>query len=159
MKIAIYRRPKTIPIQKIKEALWFYTESLMHKRLCNKLSIRIVFIKNMVEKQGLEASCTWEDNNIKPREFLIYIDSNLNEDEILGCLAHEMVHVKQWAKMEMKQYMRKSEVHWMGKPVDESIVSYYDLPWEQEAWRLEKELSKAFKEKCNEETKEEEPSG
>jgi hypothetical protein len=158
MNIAIYRRPKTIPLQKIKEALWFYAESLMHKRLCDKLSIRVVFIKNMVDKQGLEASCTWEDDNIKPREFSIHLDNTLSEDEILICLAHEMVHVKQWAKMEMRQFMRKSDVHWMGKPVDDSTVPYYDLPWEQEAWRLEEELSKSFKDKHNEEAKQKEPS-
>lgn len=158
MKIYIYRRPKTITLNKIKEALHFYAESLMSKRLCTALSVRVVFVKNMVEKQGLEASCTWEDDNIRPREFSIHVDNALSEDEILTSLAHEMVHIKQWAKLEMRQFMRKPDVHWMGKPVNDSNTSYYELPWEQEAWRLEGSLSEAFKERCNEETQTEKPS-
>jgi hypothetical protein len=158
MKINIYRRPKPVSLDLIKEALQFYARSLMNKRLYNKLAVRVVFVKNMVDKQGLEGSCTWEDDNIRPREFSIHIDNKLSEDEVLKCLAHEMVHVKQWAKMEMRQFMRKSDVHWLGKPVDDSVLSYSELPWEKEAWGLEDKLVESFKETKDAKTEQEKPS-
>jgi hypothetical protein len=67
------------------------------------------------------------------REFELEIDSRLTLRTMLETVAHEMVHVKQYARREMNDYAFK-EVHykWKGKLVPDS-TDYWDLPWEIEA--------------------------
>jgi|TARA_B110000908_G_C10053601_1_gene357327 hypothetical protein len=67
------------------------------------------------------------------REFELEIDSRLTLRTMLETVAHEMVHVKQYARREMNDFAFK-EVHykWKGKLVPES-TDYWDLPWEIEA--------------------------
>ena len=48
---------------------------------------------------------------------------------LLETLAHEMVHVKQYARRELKPRVDC----WMGKTYNPKKVSYWDLPWEIEA--------------------------
>ena len=71
----------------------------------------------------------------------IYLDI---DSEILKTLAHEMVHIKQFAKGQLKRIGRQT--FWMGKRYVRSKVNYYDHPWEHDAWSKEKFLSaKIFK--------------
>ena len=50
-------------------------------------------------------------------------------------LAHEMVHVKQWAKDEMYEYMNIAGlVRFKGEKVHMAITDYWDYPWEIEAY-------------------------
>ena len=67
------------------------------------------------------------------REFELEIDSRLTLRTMLETVAHEMVHVKQYARREMNDFAFK-EVHykWKGKLVPDS-TDYWDLPWEIEA--------------------------
>ena len=67
------------------------------------------------------------------REVELEIDSRLTLRTMLETVAHEMVHVKQYARREMNDFAFK-EVHykWKGKLVPES-TDYWDLPWEIEA--------------------------
>ena len=61
-------------------------------------------------------------------------------------LAHEMVHVKQIAKGEMKDRYVKSKyvTVWFGEKYSEEDVSYWDQPWEIEAYGLENSLVAKF---------------
>ena len=67
------------------------------------------------------------------REFELELDSRLTLRTMLETVAHEMVHVKQYARREMNDFAFK-EVHykWKGKLVPDS-TDYWDLPWEIEA--------------------------
>ena len=66
-----------------------------------------------------------EDN----RTFELEIDSTKPLRQLLETIAHEMVHVKQYARRELNP---NNEL-WCGKTVDPKKVSYWDLPWEIEA--------------------------
>ena len=49
-----------------------------------------------------------------------------------------MVHVKQWARGELKDVMKGySLCKWKGKVFDTDKVEYYDAPWEIEAFGRE----------------------
>ena len=48
---------------------------------------------------------------------------------LLETVAHEMVHVKQFARREL----HPSNDEWYGKTYNPKKVSYWDLPWEIEA--------------------------
>ena len=66
------------------------------------------------------------------------LDSSDKPDVILQNFAHEMVHVKQWARGELKDVMRGySLCKWKGELVDTEKVEYYDTPWEIEAFGRE----------------------
>lgn len=84
-----------------------------------------------------------------PRIFVITIDkgSLLDQNELLTSVAHEMVHVKQYALNELKQrdgYMsyRRKRFYYSSA----SLAEYYNFPWEIEAYGLEKGLYHGWKE-------------
>ena len=62
------------------------------------------------------------------REFEIKADRKLKLRKLLETIAHEMVHVKQYARREL----HPSTNAWMGKTVNPEKVLYWDLPWEIE---------------------------
>ena len=71
-----------------------------------------------------------------PREFVIAIQSNLNDREKMITLAHEMVHAKQYAYGELNEEMNK----WCGVAVNADDIDYDDRPWEIEAESIAHEL-------------------
>jgi hypothetical protein len=67
------------------------------------------------------------------------LDSRLNMDKLIQTLAHEMVHVKQIAKGQLSYEGKK--IFWKGERYYPRRMSYYDHPWEIDAWRNEKVLA------------------
>ena len=65
-------------------------------------------------------------------EFLIEINNRMREASIIATVLHEMVHVKQYAEG------RLTQTTWMNEPLPE--LPYRELPWEVEAWDMEKTL-------------------
>jgi hypothetical protein len=70
--------------------------------------------------------CLETDNN---RTFEIELDRKLPLRKLMETLAHEMVHVKQYARRELHPVYDT----WCGKTYNPKKVSYWDLPWEIEA--------------------------
>jgi hypothetical protein len=64
------------------------------------------------------------------------LDADLKQERLFETLAHEMVHVKQFAKGQYKAVRTKR--FWMGSHVK---AKYYDQPWEIEAMAKEKLLA------------------
>jgi hypothetical protein len=115
----------------VRPATWWYAEKLMGKRLMSGLEINV----NLLKKNNDEGSCIWEDENRRPKEFTIDIDGRATVRNILITLAHEMVHLKQWAKDEMYEYMNVAGlVRFKGEKVHMEIIDYWDYPWEIEAY-------------------------
>jgi hypothetical protein len=76
--------------------------------------------------KGAMGYCLELDNN---RQFEIELDRTLSQRKLLETLAHEMVHVKQYARRELHPVTDT----WCGKTYNPDKVSYWDLPWEIEA--------------------------
>ena len=130
--------PSSVPINILRSAGQWYAEKLMGKRLARAISVRVIFKKDYLKKSGCSGTCIWEDDYVRPREFLVELDSSDKPDVILQNFAHEMVHVKQWARGELKDVMRGySLCKWKGELVDTEKVEYYDTPWEIEAFGRE----------------------
>jgi hypothetical protein len=99
------------------------------------LEITIKLKKNLLSKEGNEGSAIWEDDGYRPKEFTIELDTTVKIRNLLITLAHEMVHVKQWAKDEMYEYMNVAGlVRFKGEKVHMVITDYWDYPWEIEAY-------------------------
>ena len=119
----------------VESATWFYAEKLMGKRLMGSLELTINLKKNLLSKEGNEGSAIWEDDGYRPKEFTIELDSSVKIRNLLITLAHEMVHIKQWAKDEMYEYMNVAGlVRFKGEKVHMIITNYWDYPWEIEAY-------------------------
>jgi hypothetical protein len=76
--------------------------------------------------KGAMGYCLELDSN---REFELEIDRTQSLRKLLETVAHEMVHVKQFARREL----HPANDTWFGKTYNPKKVSYWDLPWEIEA--------------------------
>lgn len=111
----------------VQRASQFYAEQLFPKQLLRHLVVSVKFSKHLdafgytsVEKRNSKGLA---------REFLIELHPYITGKEILKTLAHEFVHVKQYAYEELNE----SQTEWQGEPFDSDAVDYYELPWEIEA--------------------------
>jgi len=123
----------------VKRATEFYSQHLLpSERLRKNISLTIKF-NNKLDFWAL-ASIEEYNASKKAREFLIEIHPWIGASEILKTLAHEMVHIKQFAKGETNETLSK----WKGLSVDSDSIDYYEHPWELEAFSLETGLWTKF---------------
>jgi len=111
-------------------------------RLEGKLNIDIALIPRLIENEQLAGDCIWEDQSRdRPRNFTIRADSTQSLQSMLETIAHEMVHVKQYARGELKDLARSPYLcKWKGKKFNFNSTHYYDQPWEIEAHGMERGL-------------------
>ena len=116
-----------------KSMAYFCAGKLMHRNLAENINLRINFSTTLYKKEGNLGNLTWEDDNFRPREFVMEIDNTVRLRRILESVAHEMVHLKQFAKGEMRDMMTADKTEWFGETLHSRSLDYYDLPWEIEA--------------------------
>lgn len=108
----------------------------------NKLMPRMKNLDITVEIKKSDAFgyCMAEDGERadRPREFTVTLARGLKLRDLLTTLAHELVHVKQYARGELYQSMRTAKMRWNGQWVGD--MDYYDEPWEIEAHGREEGL-------------------
>ena len=98
-----------------------------------KMMPRMKTLEIVVSFENIEAYgyCMEEDTN---REFTLTIRKGLPIQELIGTIVHEMIHVKQYARKELRNVNGRT----MWKKKDHSDTPYMDSPWEKEAYKLEK---------------------
>ena len=113
----------------------FALSKLVSKRLDNRLTIKVQLLKGLIDNNSVFGDCIYLDEcNGRPREFLIRVDNSLRLRTLLTTIAHELVHVKQWATGEMWEYSAiHSTTRWKQKKIRTDKTDYWDLPWEIEA--------------------------
>jgi len=122
----------------IVRAIEFYGEQLISKRILNNISIEIIFDEDLEDLGG--ASIDGYNSAKKARSFLIELSRKISGKTILQTLAHEMIHIKQYAYGETNEELNV----WKGEPIDSDNIDYYDLPWEIEAYGREQGLFSKF---------------
>jgi hypothetical protein len=100
-----------------------------------KLMPRMRTLDITVEFEKLDAFgyCMQEHDRI----YTLSIRKGMNLFDLIGTICHEMVHVKQYARKEL----RNTNGRTMWKKKDHSNTNYEDAPWEKEAYKLEKGLA------------------
>ena len=78
--------------------------------------------------------CMQEDTN---RQYTLTIQKGMSFFDMLSTIVHEMIHVKQYARRELRNVNGRT----MWKKKDHSNTDYFDAPWEKEAYKLEKPYS------------------
>lgn len=121
---------------------WMLT-ALLGKRLTANIELRVQFLS---ELEGSVGDCEWIDNNIAPRKFLIRISQSQSKRQQLITLAHELVHLKQFATNQLFDYAINSDLsRWQRRKIDSTKYAYRDLPWEQDAYTAQQFLFHAYR--------------
>jgi hypothetical protein len=114
---------------------YFMIKKLMPRH--RKIVVGIEFQANLEKNDGMMAYAM----DLEDRVFEIGIDRDLMKNhglrEFITAVCHEMVHVKQYVKGELK-YTGGKEL-WKGR--DCTDMEYMEQPWEKEAYRLQDKLA------------------
>lgn len=107
----------------------------------SKLLPKIRNLKVVVKLRSLDiyGFCNTIDDD--DRWYVLEVNRGMNLYDLISTLCHEMVHVKQYVKGEMKYDWRSGKTRWKAKLISDD-VEYLDQPWEKEAYKLEEDLAK-----------------
>lgn len=119
-----------------------------HRRLCKSVVewfmskylprhlIEVSVVHRGLLREGVYGWCTVEDCDSRPRSFLIDIHNGLDVDDYTRTLLHELWHVKQFVRGDLRD--KRSKRYW--KNSDISDIDYCDDPSETEAHEMESSL-------------------
>lgn len=138
-KLPLVLDPPKITKKHLNEAMVFFREYLFasRPRLINKIHVDVKLYKNL----DADGWCYLEDidNN---RDFVIKVNKNLTYKNTILTVAHEMVHVWQYATDKFKLY--HNGIYRYDRQKYSYDTEYIDRPWEIEAFEKEQELYKAW---------------
>jgi hypothetical protein len=117
-------------------ALRFYL-NLLIPNIVN-LDIEVVLKKTLSKKEAAAAFIYAIGGRSPYKDFLIELDSNMSFGAMLQSLAHESVHLAQYASGQLKPTSDINVQLWLGKKVKLDSLAYWDLPWEIDAAGREK---------------------
>jgi hypothetical protein len=118
-------------------------QKLIGKRITRYISLTIQLNHpNHYKKHYLYADTDYNDEDCRklPRNFIVTMTSRFGMLRSLVILAHEMVHVKQFALGELVWHEHNKYPKWLGRHINYEHMSYWDLPYEVEAHGREKGL-------------------
>jgi hypothetical protein len=105
----------------------------------SKYSLVILTDRGMSKRDG----CRGTVFQVGPKSLGMVIDTAMSIENLIITLAHEMVHVKQYARGQITHGKNLKSKFWMGQRIKSQ---YYDSPWEIEAYSKERVLAnKIFK--------------
>lgn len=133
MQVKLSGKNEKITRKELIIATKYFARSLMTERMCKSLTI---YLKSD-RMHHCDGSSVWLDNNHRPKKFDIIINAGMSKRRQLITLAHEIVHVKQHATCELKSMLRKREERWQGRYIKENELTYFEKPWEIEAYGRE----------------------
>lgn len=113
---------------------WFVSKYLPRHKL------QIAVHHRGLLREGAYGFCTVMDSDYRPREFEIEMHNRLNVDDYTSTLLHELWHVYQHVKGDLKDKGEKR--YWKG--IDHSHTDYSDQPWEVEAREMERKLHNCY---------------
>lgn len=146
MHILVKGKSAALSAKEVRFAVKFFAMMLMTKRMAESLSIEVTFVNDKHDKA--HASMTWIDRNVRPKVYDVELNAKMGKRRLLIALAHEMVHIKQFAKGEMKDYVSEKKyrqfVKWRNEDFSSDMM-YWERPWEIEAYGRELGLYEMYK--------------
>jgi hypothetical protein len=109
---------------------WFLNKFLPH----HKITVEI--LHRGLKREGVVGYCDFVGNSYKPREFLIELDTHMNEELYIKTLIHELVHLRQWTHGSLQ--FRYGKMCYCKDPVEK--YDYEFQPHEIEAREQEETL-------------------
>ena len=107
----------------IEDALWFAKSYLLPRHKIDEIEIESV--------KGLHADGDCYDAD--DRSYIIRVNKELSEQNLLTTIFHEFVHIKQHIRKEYDLFA-----------INDNKVAYLERPYEIEAFRVQEELLEEF---------------
>lgn len=130
MKIKFLGKPKCIDIEETRYALKFYGNILLGPRLSNNIILHVEF--RDLNLGGQITPIDYDERSNNHREFLMGIHKKMTHYDTLRCMAHEMAHVRQFAKGEFT-CVHTNIMRWKGMKYKLTQKTYPLVPWEKDA--------------------------
>ncbi len=109
-----------------------------------RIYLSVVFSKRIPEKlEGMTFCLNTPAPNVAPM-IKVLIDVSLSKAKQQLVLAHEMIHVKQYAKRELI-LLNKQQVIWKGRKHYYQQANLQKAPWEREAYKNDNLLARRVK--------------
>lgn len=125
---------RKITLERLDRVIEFAWEFL---KIRDDVVIEIEFVRDMDSHQ-------FGDADVEDGVGQITINRNIAKSELVPTIFHEMVHIKQILSNDLVIGEGKRPSEWRGMQYSDN---YENLPWEQEAFRLEQHMMKIFEEK------------
>jgi hypothetical protein len=118
------------------------------KRLCEDVSvwfldrffprykITVEILHRGLKREGVNGYCDMVGDQYRPREFLIELDTYMDEELYIQTLLHELVHLRQWVMGSLR--LRYGKLCYSKEPVEK--YEYWFQPHEIEAREQEETL-------------------
>lgn len=131
MEITVVGR-KSATKAMIEKCLALYSKEL---KLENSKSSLLVFTdRGMAKREGMRGVVY----KLGPKSIGMVLDTALDLERLIITMAHEMIHVKQYARGQITHSKNMKARYWMGKKIK---ADYYNQPWELEAYSKERILA------------------
>jgi len=99
---------------------WFVSKHLPRHKL------DITVLHRSLKSDGAYGYCDVAGRHYNPREFLIELDTHLDKETYITVLLHELYHLLQFCKGELK--LKSSKRYYKGECMED--LEYYDQPHE-----------------------------
>jgi len=146
MQLKVIGENPNITHAEMKYAAEWMSNLIMSPQLRKYLKVTISFKKEK-DALGTTEVRDYDDENFRmPRKFLVRINPKERRNSVLKILAHELVHVKQFARGELKDNGHPMYMKWNKEDVNSEKTDYWDLPWEIEAYGREYGMFRRYNE-------------
>ena len=98
--------------------------------------IEVEILHRGLKREAVYGYCDYVGEARRPREFLIELDTHMDEELYIKTLLHELVHLRQWVVGSLR--MRRGKMHYGKEPVEN--YEYWYQPHEIEAREQEETL-------------------
>jgi hypothetical protein len=99
---------------------WFVSKYLPR----HKLEIEV--LHRGLKREGALGYCDVTEETQRPRSFLIELDTHMDKKTYATVLIHELIHLQQWVKGELK--LKSSKMHYKGECIED--LEYLEKPHE-----------------------------
>lgn len=133
--------------------LTLYTEGYGYsKRLCEDVvcwfvskylprhKLEIEVLHRGLKREGALGYCDVSEETYRPRSFLIELDTYMNKETYATVLIHELIHLRQWVKEELK--LKASKRYFKGECMED--IDYWEQGHEIEAHKYENLLYQEY---------------
>ena len=142
MKISVSGKLTKVSKKEASFAAGFFSKMLISDKLSDGLSLKLKFS----DLDYIGGECGWLDDNVRPKEFEMSINNTFGRRKQLISMAHEMVHIKQYATRELvDNFHLKRQIVWRKTPYNFDDLDYYESPWEIDAYGRELGLYEKYK--------------
>jgi hypothetical protein len=104
----------------------------------HKLEIEV--LHRGLKREGALGYCDVAGETVRPREFLIEMDTHLDKKTYATVLIHELIHLRQWVKGELK--LKASKRYFRGECMDD--LQYWEQNHEIQAHYYENILYQEY---------------